>query len=330
MLSWPRLVTALAALVPVAAFAFIIGSVVATSAPAITQIGAGLLGTHFAGTNQHQAETAYGLVAPLYGTVLMALIALAVAVPGALALAVLMEEFPLGWLGRALPPTLGFIAGIPPIVYALLGLVLLESVVRPKFGAIELDDEHVKAAIQGLPTFSSIRLPIGLPNSQLLGGVVLALLIVPLIAPLVADALHGVPADLRRASYALGAGRWHTLIHVVLPTALPGIVGAATLGALKATGEVTIPYFFVSYGLEVVQLPSPLWDVLWHTQPLSSTGAILLGGFNTEGNGTGVQGVPLAVAYTTGVVLLLLAFALMGLASLVHTWLARGDARDAQ
>jgi phosphate transport system permease protein len=327
MLSWPRLVTALAALVPVGAFAFIVASVVAASVPAITELGAGLLGTQFAGTNQHQAGTAYGLVAPLYGTVLMALIALVIAVPGAIALAVLMEELPLGWLGRALPPTLGFISGIPPIVYALLGLVLLEAVMRPKFGAIELDDEHVKAAIQGLPTFSAVRLPIGLPNSQLLGGVVLALLIVPLIAPLVADALHGVPLDLRRASYALGAGRWHTLMRVVLPSAMPGIIGAATLGALKAAGEVTIPYFFVSYGLEVVHLPSPLWDVLGHTQPLSSTGAIILGGFNTEGHGTGVQGLPLAVAYTSGAILLLLAFALMGCASVVHAWLTRGARR---
>jgi phosphate transport system permease protein len=328
MRNWPRIATLGVALVPVAAFAFIVVSVVVQSMPAIAQVGMGLLGTTFAGPSASLASAQFGLVAPLWGTVLVALITLAIAIPGAIALAVLMEEMPLGVVTRALSPALGIMAGIPPIIYAILSLVLVEFVMRPKFGASQLD-ESVKAAIQGSAVYIGVRLPIGLPNSQLLGGLLLALLVVPLVAPLVADALHGVPAELRLASYALGAGRWHTLTRVVIPAALPGIVSAATLGALKAIGEVTIPYFVVAYGLEIVRLPNPLVDILQHTQPLSSTGAVLLRGFNTEGRGggAGVIGLPVSVAYATGLVLLLLAFVIMGLASLAQARLTQGTRR---
>jgi phosphate transport system permease protein len=328
MQNWPRVATQGIALLPVAAFVFIVASVVVQTIPAIAEVGVGLLGTTFAGPSASLASALYGLVAPVWGTVQVALLALLIAIPGAIALAVLMEELPLGLLTRALSPALGVMAGIPPIIYAILSLVLVEFIMRPKFSASQLE-EPIKAAIQGSPVYIGVRLPNALPNSQLLGGLLLAVLVIPLVAPLVADALHGVPAELRLASYALGAGRWHTLTRVVIPAALPGIIAAATLGALKAIGEVTIPYFVVAYGLEIVRLPDPLVDVLTHTQPLTSTGAVLLRGFNTEGSGTGIglTGLPVAVAYTTALVLLLLAFAIMGLASLVQARLAHGPRR---
>jgi phosphate transport system permease protein len=326
MRNLPRAITFVVALVPVAAFVFVVGSVVQESLPAFQMLGAALFGGTFSPPRLSAASAQYGLLAPIWGTVLVTMITLFIAIPGSLSLALVMEELPLGRLSRALSPVLGIMSGIPPIVYAILSLILVEVLMRPKFAGGDLQDEAVKAAIQGQPIFLALRVPSGLPNSQVLGGLLLALLVVPLMTPLVADALHGVPADLRLASYALGAGRWHTIVRIVVPVALPGIVSAVTLGALKAIGEVTIPYFAVAYGLEVVRVPDPLLDVLWHTQPLSSTGAVLLRGFNTEGSGAGpgVVGLPAAVASTTGVMLLAIAFGIMALAAFLQSRLSTG------
>ena len=95
----------------------------------------------------------------------------------------------------------------------------------PKFAAADIADQHVQAAILGEPIAGFSLLPTaGVPNSTFLGGVMLALLIVPFMTPLVDDAIRGVPADLKRGSFALGASRWYTLRRVVLPNAMPGIL----------------------------------------------------------------------------------------------------------
>lgn len=326
---WPKILTGCLAALPVAAFGFMLMTMFSQSWPAFETLGVKLVGTSFAGPSASLPEPLYGLITPLWGTVQIALLTLLFAIPSALAIAIVLEEMPLGPLTRVVSPALGVMSGIPPVVYALIAFVLMENWMRPKFSGSDLD-YPVAAAIQNSPVYLAKALPNALPNSQFLGAILLALLVIPLMAPLLADALHGVPAELRLASSALGAGQWYTLTRVVLPTALPGVISAITLGALKAIGEVTIPYFVVAYGaLDIFQLPDPLWDVFARTQPLSSAGAVLLRGFNNEGMGAGpsVNGLPMAVAYTMGLVLVLLAFVIMGVTALAQRRLGAGVRR---
>src|SRR5262249_24069395 len=98
-----------------------------------------------------------------------------------------------------------------------------------------------------------------------------------------------------------------------------GIVSAITLGMLLAIGELVIPYFVMGAGTHVV-LPTPLWNVLQVTPPLGPAGAGAIGGVSAErGEGQqATQALGLGVAYTTGVILALAAFGIMGIEQLVQ------------
>jgi ABC-type phosphate transport system permease subunit len=147
--------------------------------------------------------------------------------------------------------------------------------------------------------------PSGLNNSTVLGGILIALLVIPFMAPLMADAITNVPGSAREASLAVGANRWYTLRRVTLPLALPGIIGALSLGVLKAMGDALIVIFVI--GWEANAIPNPFFDALERSAPLTSTSAGLLGGF--QGN----SGVCTAVACHVGYfsALVLLAFAVV-------------------
>ncbi|MCL0095800.1 ABC transporter permease subunit [Dehalococcoidia bacterium] len=165
-----------------------------------------------------------------------------------------------------------------------------------------------------LEDFPGLPWHLGGPNSILLGGFVLALLVIPFMAPFIDDALRNVPFELKEASLSLGANRWHTLKKVTLPLALPGIISATAVGALKATGDVMIALLVI--GRAVPGLPTPLWDVLEVSAPLTSIGPTLV----RRGD------VPVAhapVAHFAGLLLLVIAFAIMGVATLLQRRLRR-------
>ena len=147
----------------------------------------------------------------------------------------LLSEFPLGWLGRALRVLLGIFAGIPPIVYALMAVVFVAPFMSPKFtGEFEFSTaDPTKVGVDpqdwppdGVPWNAGAFPwdPTGHDNSVLLASIMLALLVIPFIAPLIEDAVRNVPREPKEASLALGATRWHTFRRVTLPRAMPGIV----------------------------------------------------------------------------------------------------------
>jgi ABC-type phosphate transport system permease subunit len=266
----------------------------------------------------------YGLRGALWGTILVAGEALALGLPVALSMAIVRREFEVPFLSSALGAIIGTFAGIPPVIYAVMSVVVLDGFVRPKFAAADLINAPlVQTAILGIPSLTSYSMPSGYPNSTFLAGLLLAFLIVPFMAPLLEDALRAVPSELKQGSYALGATRWYTLCRVVLPAALPGIVSAATLGALLAVGEVVIPYFAVGGATVSIHVPSPFWDVFQRTPPLTATGGSLMGGIGGEVEG--LRDIDVSIAYVSGVALLLLAFAIMGAEALVLRRLQRGQ-----
>ncbi|MCL0105050.1 ABC transporter permease subunit [Dehalococcoidia bacterium] len=311
-------------LVPVLALLLIVHNLVEKSLLAIDMVGLSeLFSTEFRDGAFIAGPVHYGLLPALWTTFLAVVIAVAIALPASLAIAVFASEFPSGLLGRGLRGLLGMLAGIPPIVYALTAGIFTRLFMIPKFcsgfrsvGDLAALGIHPgDCPIPGLPPINPGMLPWaqGTPNSILLGGFVLALLVIPFMAPFIDDALRNVPFELKEASLSLGANRWHTLKKVTLPLALPGIISATAVGALKATGDVMIALLVI--GRAAPGLPTPLWDVLEVSAPLTSIGPTLVR------DTAPVTHAP--VAHFAGLLLLVIAFAIMGVATLLQRRLRR-------
>ncbi|HYM83934.1 MAG TPA: ABC transporter permease subunit, partial [Candidatus Dormibacteraeota bacterium] len=318
---WPFYLSLLLGLVPVAAFVLVVALVVIESAPVLDTPGLGaLLGTTFA--NKYSAfgsvggsGTQFGLVPAVWGSLLVATIAVGTALPISLALAIVAVDFPLGPVTRLVRPLVGVLGGIPPIVYAVSLPVFITAFMIPKFAADSTFGSFDPASIgatwpanhppAGVP-LSAGGLPwdlTGVANSTLMGGVLVALFLVPFATPLMVDALRDVPQAAREASIALGANRTYTIRRVVLPRALPALTGASMLAVLKALGDTIIVAWAVGWTAE--RLPVPLFDVLERTTSLAAQGAGMIGSFET--NDATCTGAECAAGYASALVLLLVA-----------------------
>ena len=297
-----RTVFLILALIPVLALVLITINLVMGSSTAIGTLGLKLFKGVFAPSSEappvYPNSLAYGLLPALWGTFLVVSISILIAFPVSMAFAVLSNDFSIGWINTMIRGIMGFLSGIPPIIYAVMGSTFFLWFMWPKFEG------------KGLP-LASLPPPNMLPSDSscnLLGGIMLALFIIPFMTPILDDAIQNVPNTLKEASFALGANRWYTLMSVTIPYALSGIVNALILGILTAMGEAIIVAFAIGFGART--LPSPLFDLLQRTAPLTSTIAGLSAGGLTGSHETGPIG--LSVASLMGLLLLLVAFALLG------------------
>jgi len=165
------------------------------------------------------ASGGYGLLPLLWGTVLITIIAMAVAVPIGLMTAIYLSEYASPRLRSLAKPALEILAGIPTIVYGFFAL----TVVGPFLAAI------------GAAIGVEIR-----ATSALTAGLVMGIMIIPFVSSLSDDIITQVPRAMRDGSFGLGATHSETIRRVVLPAALPGIVGAFLLAVSRAVGETMI------------------------------------------------------------------------------------------
>jgi phosphate transport system permease protein len=322
---WPYLASLLLGIIPVAAFAGIVALLVVNALPALETPGInGLLATSFSSAYSLSGPTgALGLVPAAWGTVLVSVLAIALALPVSIAMAIVATEFPAGPLGRVLKPLLGVLAGIPPIVYAVAGAVFVTIFIAPKLAG-SLDRTSFNPAALGVDPaawppadvpFTDTSFPWlanvgGLPNSTLLGAVLVALLVIPFMTPLIHDAMRNVPSAAREASFALGANRWYTVRRVLLPHAMPGIIAAVAMATLKAFGDVLI--LALAVGWQAEQMPVPVFDVLERTSTLAAEGANLLGNLQAgSGGACDLKGTSCPVGYSGALVLLIAAAAIV-------------------
>ncbi|MCW5695964.1 MAG: phosphate ABC transporter permease subunit PstC [Bauldia sp.] len=161
----------------------------------------------------------YGLLPLLSGTIMISIIAMLVALPIGLMTAIFMAEYAPRWVRQFAKPVIEILAGIPTIVYGFFALVTVGPFLR-EFG-------------------ESIGINIS-ATSALTAGVVMGVMIIPFISSLSDDIITQVPRSLRDGSYGLGATRSETIRRVLLPAALPGIVGAFLLAVSRAIGETMI------------------------------------------------------------------------------------------
>jgi phosphate transport system permease protein len=218
--------------------------------------GAGWLSLSFLTSYDSRHPEQAGVLAGLWGSFWLVSLAALIAVPVGVGAAVFLEEYAKkGWLRTLIEVNLSNLAGVPSIVYGILGMAVFVKM----FGI------HPKVLEIWLP-FSSLVIPIPFGRTVLSGAMTLALLILPIVIVASREALRAVPPSIRHASYALGATHWQTVRHQVLPTAIPGIVTGVILAVSRAIGE-TAPLLMVGAAVFVASSPggieSPA-DVLRH------------------------------------------------------------------
>ncbi|MEO5373814.1 MAG: phosphate ABC transporter permease subunit PstC [Alphaproteobacteria bacterium] len=169
--------------------------------------------------DQVGSSGAFGAVPLFTGTLLISGIALAVAVPTGLMSAIFTAEYAGPGLRAVVKPLLEILAGIPTVVYGFFAALVVGPFLRDSGGTVGL----------GISS-----------ESALAAGVVMGIMIVPFVSSLSDDVISAVPESLREGSLGLGATRSETIRRVVLPAALPGIVGGVLLAASRAIGETMI------------------------------------------------------------------------------------------
>jgi phosphate transport system permease protein len=159
----------------------------------------------------------FGILPLVNATFMTTSIAMLVAIPLGLSVAIYLSEYASARARSLLKPILEVLAGIPTVVYGYFALTFMTPLLRSIFG---------RDVVQIYNTASA--------------GIVMGILILPLISSMSEDALSAVPRSLREASYALGATKLETAVQVVVPAALSGITAAFIVGISRAIGETMI------------------------------------------------------------------------------------------
>lgn len=181
------------------------------------QSGLVTLGEFFGSTKWQPQAGEFGILPLLNATLMTSAAAMLIALPLGLGAAVYLSEYAPVKVRSTLKPILELLAGIPTVVYGYFALTFMTPLLRALLG---------ENTVQIYNTASA--------------GLVMGIMILPTISSMSEDALSAVPRALREASYGLGATRFETIIKVVLPAALSGIIASFILGVSRAVGETMI------------------------------------------------------------------------------------------
>jgi phosphate transport system permease protein len=157
----------------------------------------------------------FGVLPLVAGTLLASAIAMVVALPAGLLIAIYLSEYAALGVRRTVRPILEVLAGVPTVVYGYFALQFMTPLLQ--------------AVVPGLAGFNALS-----------PGIVMGIMILPMVSSLSEDAMHSVPNGLREGAYALGATRMQTALRVVVPAAFSGISAATVLAASRAVGETMI------------------------------------------------------------------------------------------
>ncbi|MBA2259175.1 MAG: phosphate ABC transporter permease PstA [Acidobacteria bacterium] len=191
--------------------------------------GVGRLSWQFLSSYPSRRAEEAGILAALAGSMFVIGVTAIIAIPLGVAAAIYLEEYGArGRVSRLIEINISNLAGVPSIIYGLLGLGLFVRIM-------------------------------GMGRSVLAGSCTLALLALPVIILATREALRAVPGTLREASYALGATKWQTVWHQVLPAALPGVLTGLILALSRSIGE-TAPLITIGALTYVPFAPKDIWS----------------------------------------------------------------------
>ncbi len=193
--------------------------------PALRQYGASFLTTSV----WDPVNQIYGVAPAIYGTLVTSLIALLIATPLAVGVAIFLSEFAPTWLRQPVAFLVDLLAAIPSVVYGLWGIVVLLPLLRQHVAPFLVDT----LGLGNLPLFAGTFYP----GNILAAGLILAIMVLPYISAVSREILLAVPRSQREAALALGATKWEMIWGAVLPFARSGILGGVILGLGRALGE---------------------------------------------------------------------------------------------
>ncbi|MBI2917551.1 MAG: phosphate ABC transporter permease subunit PstC [Chloroflexi bacterium] len=202
--------------------------------PSIARFGVRFL----TGSTWDPVKEVFGALPAIYGTLLTSALAMLVAVPVSLGVAIFLAELSPRWLRAPASFLVEMLAAIPSVVLGLWGLFVMAPVLYPL-------EKWLASSLGFVPLF---RGPVFGGVNFLAGGLILSIMALPIITAVVRDAILTVPAAQREAMLALGATRWEAISQAVLPYARSGIVAASILGLGRAVGETMAVTMVVGNG----------------------------------------------------------------------------------
>ncbi|WP_420833403.1 phosphate ABC transporter permease subunit PstC [[Pseudomonas] carboxydohydrogena] len=213
----------------------VIISLISGSIPAFREFGFSFVSTQI----WNPVTEKFGAVAPIYGTIVTSFLAMLIAVPFGLLIAMFLTELCPLWLRRPIGIAIELLAGIPSIIYGIWGLFVL----APFFA------DHVQptliAATRNIPVLSSLFAgpPYGI--GIFTASIILAIMVLPFITSISRDVFDAVPPVLKEAAYGLGCSTWEVMRFVVLPYTRVGVIGGVMLGLGRALGETMAVTFVI-------------------------------------------------------------------------------------
>jgi phosphate transport system permease protein len=220
-----KTVALVAGLVVLAILALIAYSTTKEAMPAFRQEGLGFVTS----STWIPSENKYGALAFIYGTVLSSLIAIVLAVPVSIGIALYANEAAPRRFRKPVVYVMDLLAAIPSVVYGLWGIIVLAPAIQPVY-------KWISDAVSGIPVLDwFFNGDSG--RSFMTAGIILAIMITPIVTSLSREVIATVPSSQREAAYGMGATRWEMIRSAVLPWSRGGIVGAVMLGLGRAMGE---------------------------------------------------------------------------------------------
>ena len=218
-----RGLSGLAAAVAVVLIGAIAYKVVDLAGPAISQFGLGFVTTN----DWNPVTEQFGAASFLYGTAVSSLVALLIATPLSIAIAVYLTELAPRRLRRPVATLVDLLAAIPSVVLGLWGILILGPFM------LNTVEPALQSTLGFIPLFGGDPSALGLLTASFM----LTIMAVPIVTSVTREVFETVPKDLKEGAYAIGATRWEMVRMVILPHAKPGIVGAVILGLGRAIGE---------------------------------------------------------------------------------------------
>ncbi|MFL5525044.1 MAG: phosphate ABC transporter permease subunit PstC [Gemmatimonadaceae bacterium] len=200
-------------------------AIFAAAWPAFAKLGVSMVSS----SDWDVAAGSFGAAPALFGTLVSSAVALVIATPLAIGVAIFLSEFSPTWLRQPVGFLVDLLAAIPSVVYGLWGIFVLIPLLRQNVMPFLRDTLHLGAT----PLFTG---PAYGP-SMLAAGLILAIMALPYISAVSREVLIAVPRSQREAALALGATRWEMIRDAVIPYARSGIIGGIMLGLGRALGE---------------------------------------------------------------------------------------------
>jgi phosphate transport system permease protein len=218
-----RVLTGLAALAGVGVLVWIAYTVFNQASPAISRFGLGFIGT----SAWDPVHLHFGAADFIFGTIVSSVLALIVAAPMSVAIAVFLTELAPRVARRPTSILVELLAAIPSVILGLWGIIVLGPFLSNHL------EPALHSAFGWIPLFSGTPSPYGMFSAAL----ILTIMTVPIVSSITREIFQTTPSEFKEGAYALGATRWEMVRMVVIPYAGPGIVGAVILGLGRALGE---------------------------------------------------------------------------------------------